>query len=129
MATTKCPECGKNVSVSHSFCSHCGASADNIRKAAAGLETLVALGGVVHGGGTVEANDIDIGTMCRRFLKDADNPEWLVQEARAGNATAMIAIGIMYQKGHKGVRRDRGQARKWYSLASEYGDSSAAEWL
>lgn len=48
MAKIKCPECGHDVSTMASSCPNCGAPADSIRKAAAGLEGLVALGEVLH---------------------------------------------------------------------------------
>lgn len=64
MATTKCAQCGRAVSAVYSFCPHCGASADNIRKAAAGLETLVSLGGVVHEQHRTTRNDTGVSFVC-----------------------------------------------------------------
>ena len=81
MATTKCPECGKTVGISHSFCPHCGASADNIRKAAAGLETLVALGEVVHEGGRMSISK-------RKIADEQDEYSTLEKACRTAVCTA-----------------------------------------
>lgn len=48
MAKIDCPECGESVRTTDASCPYCGAPADRIRKAAAGLEALVTLGDVVH---------------------------------------------------------------------------------
>jgi len=128
MATAKCAQCGKDVSVGQAFCPHCGASADNIRKAAAGLEALVTLGGVVHEGGALEIDELNLETLCRRFQKDRPDGDFVYHDARAGNTNAMMMIGSIYWEG-KRVRKDRNQGEKWFRLALKHGDSGASEML
>ena len=44
--------------------------------------------------------------------------------AEAGNASAQVFIGLMYNQGHS-VDQDRNEAAKWYALASEQGHTPA----
>ena len=48
MASLKCNECGHKISATVRKCPHCGALSDNIRTAAAGLETLLTLGDIIQ---------------------------------------------------------------------------------
>lgn len=129
MATTECHGCGKDISVVHSFCPHCGASAGNIHKAAAGLEALVTLGGVVHEREMMDA--IDLGELCRKWEKDCRSRRlrnW-ANDAREGEGGIMGMIAIHYWYGYQGVRIDRDLAMKWCRLAIMHGNTKASEIL
>ena len=56
MGFLKCRECGHKVSTTDGKCPHCGTSSDNLRSAAAGLETLVTLGQII------QAEDASVNT-------------------------------------------------------------------
>jgi len=71
MATMECPQCGKSIDVTHSFCPNCGAQANNIQKAAAGLETLVKLGDAIHRHGPVEVSGVNINEPSPQFRDKA----------------------------------------------------------
>ena len=56
MGFLKCSKCGRKVSTTDSKCPHCGVSSDNLRTAAAGLETLVTLGHIIQDDKDVSVN-------------------------------------------------------------------------
>ena len=48
MTARDCSECGKPIEVEQAYCPACGRKAGSVQKAAAGLETLITLGDVIH---------------------------------------------------------------------------------
>lgn len=47
------------------------------------------------------------------------------RSAQAGDAAAMLQLGIMYSRGRKGLRKDEVQAVSWYHKAAEAGTATA----
>ena len=90
MAKTECPECGESINATASSCPHCGAPADNIRRAAAGLETLVTLGDVVHGRGTIEDDSEHMQFNYVRMKKDVDDLYDAVRRSSTDHESEMI---------------------------------------
>lgn len=131
MATAKCHECDKDIEVTNAFCPNCGSQANNIQKAAAGLETLVTLGDAVHKHGPIQADDTSINELCQKFredCRDRDIWDW-IHEVRAGKASYMRLIGSTYMEGKSYLRKDISQGKKWLRLAVKHGDSDASRIL
>jgi TPR repeat protein len=50
---------------------------------------------------------------------------WLIQGAEAGHAISQYNLGVRYQVGTEVVTSDMTEAVKWYTKASDSGDSDA----
>lgn len=68
----------------------------------------------------------------RKFeLKNASktNLDSLKHQAHVGNAKAQFALGLIYEQGHGGVKKDLAYAISWYEEASRNGLKAAAKRL
>ena len=130
MAKTRCSNCGEMYHVSLPRCPYCGESGTTIDKAAAGLDTLVTLGDVIHqrGGGS----GVSMSYLCNQFKKDCSDSDLLdiLHEVRAGQTSYMLMIGSAYaDKKKRWLPHDYSKARQWYELAVQHGDSDGSRHL
>lgn len=65
-------------------------------------------------------------TMAARLRTQA--AEQLQRQAAAGDAAAMVELGVVYARG-RGVPRDPLAAARWWERAADHGDTSACYWL
>jgi len=128
VATTKCSHCGEKVSTTEPLCPHCGAPADKIHKAAAGLEALVTLGDVVDEQRSAQRRASHRDPLARKFLQDCSHlPDYdldeLCENAMSGSWISIDIIANEYLSGEY-VRRDTNVAEQWFRRALKCADNA-----